>query len=234
MLTVKYPDWRSNMEPPLVPGEEIPFDWSNLISMELIREHTKTDDVPGVTDVQLRLYRAVAIDAAQHYTGFLLTGQRNVTEPVEGPSAAKLYKSSYKIRLQYPVSDGIVYIYGGLDPAANHPLYIKPNTRTLHVPVRYGMVDLSNCCDPCSRSPAVNGGMMACYKAGYKCVEDVPPGVILGCLQFIAWVIEHPGDEVLTVRNRRDARSEGAMGTNNIAIASGALETWRILDEDVV
>jgi hypothetical protein len=80
----------------------------------------------------------------------------------------------------------------------------------------------------------MNANMMAAYKAGFSCPDDVPTLVVLGCLQFITWVIQHPGDEILTVRNRRDARSEGAQGTNNIAIASGALESWRLVDFDSV
>jgi hypothetical protein len=140
------------------------------------------------------------------------------------------------MRLRYPVADGIAHLYGGKFSNDNTMLRVPIGTRMITVPVRYGALDLSNCCDPCSRQNGgnVNDGMMVMYQAGFKSPADVPNLVVLGCLQYIAWVIEHPGDEILTVRNRRDARSEGAQGTNNIAIASGALESWRLVDTDIV
>jgi hypothetical protein len=60
--------------------------------------------------------------------------------------------------------------------------------------------------------------------------------VIVGMLQFIAWILEHPGDELLTQRNRRDASAAGGgiTGSNNIALVSGALESWRAYDESAL
>lgn len=225
--------WHPNKVSPIKVGEETLFDWDNVISLDIVRQHTKTEDVIGVTDEILAIYRAAAIGAAERYTGYLLSGHRTVTEPIDGPRTLRPGKSTYKFRLRYPVADGIVYLYGGIHPNDNRAFHVRPNARTIDIPVRFSMVDVSNCCNPCSQ-PLLNQGMLASYKAGFACVADIPAGVILGCLQYIAWVVEHPGDEILTVRNRRDARSEGAQGTNNIAIASGALETWRTLDEDIV
>ncbi len=254
MLGIEPSSWQANKDqPPLTPGETTALDWSHRLSIDLIRQHTKTDDIPGTTDELLALYRAAAVGAAEQYTGMLLAEQRVVIEPIEGPPSSGSHrhydpyyylhgppygglhptKQTYRVRLQYTVSDGIVYLYGGMHPGDNTKLQVKPGTRTIHVPVRYGWIDTSNCCNPCS-SHHLNGGMMAAYRAGFSSPEVVPTGVVLGCLQYIAWVLQHPGDEILTVRNRRDARSEGAQGTNNIAIASGALETWRILDVDTI
>jgi hypothetical protein len=96
-----------------------------------------------------------------------------------------------------------------------------------------GYLDLSNCCNPCS--PMMNDGLVAMYKAGYPSIADVPGGIVLGILQFLAWIVEHPGDELLTMRNRLDARGgAGVYGTNNIAMASGAIETWRIYDNEAI
>lgn len=225
----------SSDKPPPVEGVETALDWSGRLSIDMIRQHTKTDDIPGVTDDQLLIYRAAAVEAAEAYTSMLLSCQRMVTQSAEGPPMSRYGRTTYKIRLRYPVADGIVYFYGGKFGNDNATIRVPIGTRKLTLPVRYGMLDLSNCCDPCAQrgSGNVNDGMMVMYKAGFKSANEVPNLVVLGCLQYIAWVIEHPGDEILTVRNRRDARSEGAQGTNNIAIASGALESWRLVDDDI-
>ena len=185
--------------PPLEEGRTIAFDWARRLSMETIRQHTKTDDVPSITNEQLELYRSSALEAAELFTGLLLAGQRTVTESIQGPSSVRPGKITYRHQLKFPSADGFVYLYGGSHPADNRAFQVAPGSRWINVPIRSGMVDLSNCCDPCS-SHHLNRGMMAAYKAGYKCVEDVPAGIVLGCLQYIAWVVEHPGDELLTQR----------------------------------
>lgn len=227
--------WRPDLTPPF-PADEIvtKFDWSGRLSMDLVRAHTRTGDVPGVTEEQLNLYRAVAIEAAERYTGMLLEGQRTIHEPIQAPPTKTPWRPTYTFRLRYPVADGVVYMYGGPHPNDNRAFRVPPNTRKIQVPIRMGFIDTTNCCDPCATPYTLNRGMFIAYTAGFRCPDEVPAAVVLGCLQYVAWVVEHPGDEILTVRNRRDARSEGAMGTNNVAIASGALETWRLLDEDIV
>jgi hypothetical protein len=77
----------------------------------------------------------------------------------------------------------------------------------------------------------MNAGMMAAYLAGFSSPAAVPTSVVLGCLQYIAWVVEHPGDELLTMRNKEMSfSSTGIQGSNNIALVSGALETWRVFE----
>jgi hypothetical protein len=209
------------------------FDWSTRLSLEIVRQHTKTDDVPAVTDAQLELYRSTAIEAAELYTGLLLSGQRMITEPAQGPAEPRPGKASYKHRLQYPVADGIVYLYGGWHPADNTVFRVPIGTRTIQIPIRTGWIDTSNCCDPCS-SHHMNADMMVGYQAGFHCVDDVPSGIVLGCLQYIAWTVEHPGDEYLSVRNTEVNRAGVAQGSSNIAVASGALETWRQYDSEAI
>ncbi|MBO4228444.1 hypothetical protein [Bradyrhizobium neotropicale] len=221
--------YRPSDEPPLEPGQSTDFDWSGRLSLDTIRQHTKTDDVPGVTDEQLRLYRAAAIEAAERYTGMLLSGQRTVIEPIQGPASVR--PGNYRYRLQYPVADGFVHLYGSPDPNDNRAFRVPQGSRSVQVPIRKDYLNLSNCCDPCA-TWHLNGGMMAAYRAGYACVDDVPAGIVLGCLQFIAWLVEHPGDELMTQRNRIEARSVGVDGSNNVAWVSGALETWRIYDPE--
>ena len=225
--------WQRNWAPPIDPGVETPFDWSIVLSLDMIRAHTKTDDIIGVSDDQLTFYRAAALEAAEQYTGLYISGIKTVTEPIEGPSKPKFGKDYYIHRLQYPVADGMVYLYGGMHPNDNRRVFVPKGTHKIKVPIVFGWFDLSNCCLPCSESH-MNSGMWVAYKAGFASPQDVPALVTMGCLQFIAWVIEHPGDEILTVRNRRDARSEGASGTNSISIASGALESWRMIDKDIL
>ena len=219
---------------PLPIGDEKPLDWEARLGVEFIRSHAKIDDVPSVLDDQLRLYRSAAMESAEQYTGLLLRGQRTVSEAIEGPVRLRPNAAYYTHRLQYPTVDGYVYLYGGTHVADNRAFRVPPGSRKIKVPIRKDSIDLSNCCDPCSQPWALNGGMLASYRAGYKSAEEVPVTVVLGMLQFITWCIEHPGDELLTQRNRVETRAglAGLQGSNNIAMISGALETWRVIDPE--
>ena len=219
--------------PPIPMQAPEPFDWSARLSIDMIRTHTKTDDVPAVADAQLQLYRGSAIEAAEQYTGMLLTGQRTISEPIEGPRTLSMHKTHYSFTLQYPVADGLVYLYGGSHINDNGVFRVPLGTRKIKVPIRKDVIDLSNCCDPCAKW-AVNGGMLAMYRAGFRSPAEVPDGVVHGMLQYIAWAVDHPGDELLTQRNRVETRAglSGLQGSNNIAMISGALETWRRYDPE--
>jgi len=219
---------------PLPIGDEKPLDWEARLGIDFIRSHAKIDDVPSVLDDQLRLYRSAAMEAAEQYTGLLLRGQRTVSEAIEGPARLRPNAVTYTHKLQFPVADGYVYLYGGTHINDNVTFRVPPGTRRIKVPIRKDLIDMSNCCDPCSKPWALNGGMLATYRAGYRSAEDVPVTVVLGMLQFITWCIEHPGDELLTQRNRVETRAglAGLQGSNNIAMISGALETWRVIDPE--
>jgi hypothetical protein len=213
---------------PLKEGEILDgINWDEYLSIDLIRQHTKTADVPGITDEQLRLYRGAAVEAAEFYTGLTLRKQKVFTEilPVKKP---KLGHDYVIVRLQFPSSDGIIYIYGN----NQHPdaVHVPPSTRKVRLPNRFFYSpDLSNCCNPCS---VATNGLRIMYRAGFSSANQVPAGVLLGILQFIAWVVEHPGDEVLAMRNTLSARGGALIGTNNIALISGALESWRQFDPE--
>src|SRR5262245_63645284 len=112
--------------------------------MNVIRAHTKTDDTPAVLDEQLRMYRASAVEAAEQYAGLLLSGIRNVTEPIEGPTKTRPGRDWYTFRLKYPVSDGFVYLYGGTHPGDNATFRVPLGARKIKVPVRKDFIDLSN------------------------------------------------------------------------------------------
>jgi hypothetical protein len=222
-------------QPPIEPGKAVDFDWDSRLSLDVIRAHTKTDDVPAVLDEQLKLYRASAIESAEQYTGLLLSGQITMTEPIQGPARARPGRTTYTFRLKYPVADGYIHLYGGTHANDNTTIRVPLGARRVQIPIRKDFVDLSNCCNPCS-TWNLNGGMMAAYKAGYRCLDDIPAGIIHGMLQFIAWCVEHPGDELLTQRNRVETRAglAGLQGSNNIAMVSGALETWVKYDDERV
>jgi hypothetical protein len=212
------------------------LDWDARLSLDMIRNHTKTDDVPGVTDDQLRLYRQAAVEAAEFYSGLMLSCQKTVTESIAGPRHPRPGKVTYRHRLQYPVANGIVYLYGGNSPNDNKMFRVPTGTRTIQVPIRSDYYDVSNCCDPCS-TWNLNGGMMASYLAGFKSPDEVPAGIVFGCLQYLAWVVEHPGDELMGQRGAISTSGGGAggiIGSNNVPMISGALETWRQFDPEAI
>jgi len=210
-------------------GEESALDWDSYLSIELIRQHTKTDDIPAVTDEQLRFYRRAAVEAAEFYSGLSLSKQKVLSEVLD-ISKPKLGREYVVVRLKYPSSDGIIYIYGnGQNP---EKIDITPNTRKVKLPARFFYSpDMSNCCNPCSTA---TNGLKIMYRSGFSCAEKVPPGILLGILQFISWVVEHPGDEVMAMRNTLSARGGALIGTNNIALICGALESWRQFDSEAV
>jgi hypothetical protein len=220
---------RSSYEPPDLTAAQA-FDWSARLSLDVVRAHTKTNEIPTVTDEQLSLYRAVAIETAEKYTGLLLKGQRTITEPIEGPATPKPGRATYKHCLRYPVADGLVYLYG----AIRHTFRVPPGSQTIHVPIQTGYLDLSNCCNPCSPGHHLNAGLMAAYLAGYASPDEVPDGVMHGCLLWVAWALQHPGDELVTATGNPKIVGGIQQGTNNIAMASGALEQWRLYNDSAI
>ena len=122
------------------------------------------------------------MEAAERYTGQLLAGQRTITEPIQGPKHPKPGKLTYRYNLKYPSADGFIHLYGG--PASARRTFVVPvGSRRIDVPIVTNYINLSNCCDPCS-DWHLNGGMLATYRAGFKCADDVPAGVVLGCLMY--------------------------------------------------
>lgn len=210
--------------PPLCGARQ---DLEKYLPLSLIRTHTKTDDVPNVTDGQLQLYRQAAFEAAEKYTGRLFTEVRVITEDVAA-TAGRRRRPYYVHRLRYATADGKVYLYGS-KVSPNMTLDVAPGQREVKIPVLHDAIDVSSCCDPCSTGRGVNFGMKATYRAGIDCErgDGIPAGIITGVLKFIAWMVQNPGDEIMTVRNREAGESSGIAGTNNGAWASGAIEQWR-------
>lgn len=213
--------------------ETVNVDLETLCPLSLIRSHTKTDDVPNVTDEQLLLYRKSAFEAAELYTGLLFTAQKGVTEQVSRKPGRR-WRDSYTYRLRYQSVDGRVYLYGDALGVGTRMIEIEPGTREVQIPVLGGALDMSACCNPCNSGRAVNNGGRVLYMAGYRCPSDIPAGIIVGVLKFIAWSVQNPGDELMSVRNRQTAESTGITGTNNVAWASGAIEQWRMYVNDAI
>jgi hypothetical protein len=225
------PDTSSVQPPP--PNERPPngkfeaFDWAGQLSIEMVREHTKTDDVPGVSDEMLRLYRAAAIEAAEFYTGALLAGKKTLTEIVHLPK--NWYRPYHRHQFRYQISDdGFAYLFGR---SINIPLPVTSGQQSIRIPNVSHIPDFSNCCDPCA---SASNDMRIMYKAGYSSPDQVPAGIVMGCLQFIAWMVEHPGDELLAMRNKLDASAGAVKGQSNVALISGALEQWRQYDPEAI
>lgn len=207
------------------------WDLEKVLSLADIRAHTKTDDVPAVTDMQLRLYRKAAFEAAQEYTGLLFMGQRIITEDVYPPQVTQPWEGRvayFTHRLQYAIAQNFLWYYG------------LKSLRPQRVPMLAGATEVKlqrqmdsfglGCCNPSGESHA-----KILYVAGYGCEEDLPATLLLGVLKYVAHVVENPGDLVVA-QNIGGARADsvGAGQAANPAWASGAIEMWRTLKKDAV
>lgn len=217
-------------------GGPLTLDWDSVLPLELIREHTKTDDVPSVSDAQLLLYRKAGIESAEQYTGALFSESRSVTETVDRPWRKRdMMRGSYMHTVQYPIADGIAYLFGSRDGIGNSTLQTTPGSRNIRIPLVQTALDLGGpCCRPACDTGEGNYGMQIMYRAGYAKASAIPAGIIVGILKFIAWNITHPGDVFSAVQNTESVQAGILKGTNNVAWASGALELWRQYDPDAI
>lgn len=188
-----------------------------LLPLQTIREHSKTDDNPSVTDDLLKLYREAAFEAAEKYTGMSFTPSKTVTEPVQ------IKGRRGKIQLSFVPSSLTVTLYGG-GLGSPVELFAKPKSNIIHFP--HGSPDRFQTWGDC-HTCGVESPMMATYSTGRRCEDRVPSGIIIGILKLITWNINHPGDEILSVRNTVTANQQGLLGgTNNAAVVSGAQDEW--------
>lgn len=206
-----------------------PFDLERMLSLELIRQHTKTDDVPHVTDAQLILYRQAAFEAAESYTGLVFSGKKRVSEDVRTRPTRRYgyqkWTGTYKYTLAHPVADGLVYLYGSIGGSVDRVLSVAPGATEVRIPIDHHALDMSSCCrGPCG-DESINTGLKIMYYTGYDVCENVPAGILLGCLKFIAWSIENPGDTV-TLQVLPGVKPQA--GSNNAMWQSGAIEHWRM------
>lgn len=211
------------------------FDLEELVPIELIRTHTKTDDVPHVTDEQLRLYRKTAFESAMQYSGLYLGKKVQIIEAakirVSRTGFAQHRRRHRKHKLDYPAAEPVVYVWSN-NSASRTTLHIDTGTRIVLLPIHQIENPLASCCSPCGNEFDQRSTLQLMYVAGYSCVDDVPAGIVLGILKYIAWSVMRPGDELLTIRNRTSVEEGGLRGTNNAAWASGALELWMQYNDD--
>lgn len=213
-----------------VPEHREAFDLDKVLPLELIREHTKTDDIPSVSDALLGVYRAAAVQAAEEYTGLLIGGQRVrvdlVPEPGYIPGVRRppffLFTASARFATH------VAYYYGLT--ARPEMVQVQPGQRRVRLPVIYDSFGMG-CCNPCGTIP--QGRLQ--YTAGYGCEADIPPAFALGALKYIAHVIGNPGDNVIAANVSGQAQSNiGVDIASNPALASGAIEIWRVMLPDAI
>ena len=195
------------------------YDYEAILPMELVREHTKTDDVLSVTDAQLSLYRKAALEAAEAYTGLPLVARRVQTEVVSFPRRER--DQFYMDRPNYIVhrATGVfaepqVYFYGKGVATQVFMVTVGTNTVRLPIPFDFGI----GCCNPCG-SNSIQAHIQ--YVSGFSCESDIPAAIRLGALKYIAHTVENLGDKIEKLGGVLTGREA------NPALASGAIEIWR-------
>jgi hypothetical protein len=208
---------------PVPDGEN--FDADAIVSLDLLREHTKTEDVLSVTDNQLRLYRAAAIEAAALHTGHLFNKSERVTETIRLPRNYSHGARSVKHRTRYPVAAPQVYLMGPGIQGNQALAIVDVGSRDLRLPNVFFAADFSNCCGGCS----VPGGELfqIMYLAGFVSPAYIPRGIVTGILKYVAWLVAHPGDRFVSVNDQERVAGGSLSGSSSTLVASGALEDWR-------
>jgi hypothetical protein len=194
------------------------MNYETLLPFQTIREHAKCDDNPRVTDELLTIYRQAAFEAAEMYTGMSFTPERTITEPV------RINNRKGKFTLSFtPVPGRPVTMFGG-GLGSPVDLIPRPGSNVLFFP--NGGPDRFQTWGDC-HTCGIESQLMATYVTGRKCEAVVPAGIIMGILKLIAWHINNPGDEIMSVRNTNRASEQGLIGgTNNAAVVSGAQDEW--------
>ena len=199
-------------------GRGLP-DLDLIVSLDVLREHARIDDVETVSDGVLNIYRMAAISAAERYTGLLLKERRVITETVQ------LTEGVRRIRLSHAAISPYVYVYGSFFTPAQRFMIAK-GAREIVFEHQYH--DIANgCCNPCGSEKSPKAMVM--YTAGFDCEDEVPPEIALGVMKYVAHVIENQGDTVVksNASGGKSDESRGLAQANNPAVASGAIEIWR-------
>lgn len=207
------------------------FDLEKVLSIEDIRSHTKTDDVPSVTDFMLKLYRKAAFEEAQAYTGLLVMGQLIITEDVNPPvfTYRGAQSNTFVHHTKYAVAQNFVWYYG-LKQRRPDRIPVAVGSSDIKLPRQFDDFGMG-CCNPCGSTS--NSRIQ--YVAGYSCITEVPATLLLGALKFISHVIENPGDFVTVQGTSGGKRASGDIAAAaNPAWASGAIEMWRTLKRDAI
>lgn len=194
-----------------------------FLPISIIRDHIKANDIPLVTDDQLVLYRQAAFEAAEQYTGMVWHGVQRWQQDASLPEGKNPFRQKSILRLDRPVMDGVVTVVGH---SGSRTYSVAPGARKVAIDVFSIGMDINTCCSPCQQN-SINYGCIAYYNTGITCADQLPGGIRLGMLKFIAWNVENPGDVLMTVKGAESNATTGIIGTNNAAWASGAIEMWR-------
>jgi hypothetical protein len=197
------------------------LDLEAVVSLEMIRLHCKLDDIGGVSDPQLALYRRAAFEAAEQYTGRAWTGERYRVQSIASKNRDRR-TGKIRVRLDEATVDGVIVVTGGV---RDDVLAVSPGTTEIMLPVYLDVIDVADCCNGCDTP--INYGLSIRYKAGACKADDIPAGIVIGVLKFIAWNVENPGDTLITVNDGQQSGRQGISGTNNGTWGSGAIEQWR-------
>ena len=208
-----------------------PVSFEALLPLSLIRDHIADDDTERFSEAQLDLYREAAFEACELYTGLSLRpGLRQVEERIALPrgyslrSCRDLETPSFH-RLREPATTGIVAIVS------------NSGTQTLHIDAGGTRIPIwmlnetisfgAGACEFGRSAP--NQMLVAVYMTGDERPKPLPAGIKLGVLKMIAWSVTNAGDTVVTVSGAMSASRETQLqyGTNNAAVASGAVDQWR-------
>ena len=203
----------------------VKFKAEEVLPISTIREHSKTDDTPLVTDHQIELYRAMSFEQAELYTGRIIFGNASVMERfyIDGSDEGRLRpRRTQRIKLNYAPMERKVIVsdFSGMNKSIVHA---NLNSRKLEVPQDCVGVNMGACC----AGHGMEYQAQVLYTTGYRDKDDIPNTILYGCLKLLTWSIFNPGDELLTVRNRLGTTETGLIGTNNGAWASGAIEHWK-------
>lgn len=222
-----------------------PYDFEAILPLELVREHTATDDVTSVSDTLLRLYRRSALESAELYTGKLITGRRTITEIVKTPQPqhSRYHRLHGDLRsdprvdsrpmiihnTQYAFATDHAFYYG-TGQRFNERVTVKPGTNRVELQIRFAPFGL-NCCDPCGPEGEAISRLM--YVAGYASECDMPSAIQIGALKYIAHLLENSGDitTVTTTAGRASGAAPSLGAANDPAVASGAVDIWATISD---
>lgn len=213
---------------------QAPQPCEDLIPLSLIRKHLKIDDYQGVDDEQLQLYASASVEQFQKYTGLLVGKRRQITEPIRVPqwtSLVQAAKARFLVGVSHPINDSSILIEWN---GRTHMLNVIPGVMefewplwfcrpSLHIWNLWSMWGLQNGCASCGIVTETIPNVS--YMTGTG--DGLAPGALLGCLKYIAWQFEHPGDELATLTDKAMRSSaSGQQGTNNALVGSGAYAEW--------
>lgn len=234
---------RVHYEQPTLEDEDI----EKILSLDLVKIHCKIDDLPGITDEQLMLYREAAFEAAELYTGKKWVRRERIEQEIKSPrfrTIAQAGVARVTVELDYLPVNGIVNVYGtGSQPlfwlsGQALPFMRQDFYSTIKLPPGAQSFQMQN--DQMFYSAGVTGncygnndgmsfehaGLKAVYIAGPPSHEKIPAGLKLGCLKYIAWSVENPGDQFVPMVVRQVGVTTVS---NDPAFSSGAIDEWRRL-----